>query len=146
MVIWFQLLLSNTYNSIQYYSFVCTQLNGFKYFNVSLTICTLVDPFTWLSKDRATSSNLHTAALCRCSPKDLPEAMDDREGWRERVRDILADSATWWWWNNQTVLFLTIQFSINHLFEHCLNVKQFNLTNRQDPIRCYHSGSEWTWK
>ena len=33
------------------------------------------------------------------SPEDLPEAMDDREGWRERVRDICADSPTWrWWW------------------------------------------------
>ena len=29
-----------------------------------------------------------------CSLEDLPEAMDDREGWRERVRDILADGAT----------------------------------------------------
>ena len=26
-----------------------------------------------------------------CSPEDLPEAMDDREGWRERVREIRAD-------------------------------------------------------
>ena len=29
-----------------------------------------------------------------CSPEELPEAMDDREGWRERVRDIRADCAT----------------------------------------------------
>ena len=29
-----------------------------------------------------------------CSPEDLPEAMDDREGWRERVRDNRADGAT----------------------------------------------------
>ena len=28
------------------------------------------------------------------SLKDLPEAMDDREGWWERVRDIHADGAT----------------------------------------------------
>ena len=34
----------------------------------------------------------------RCSPEDLPEAMDDRERWQERVRDICADSMTWWWW------------------------------------------------
>ena len=33
-----------------------------------------------------------------CSLQDLPEAMDDREGWRERVRDIHVDVATWWWW------------------------------------------------
>ena len=33
-----------------------------------------------------------------CSPEDLPEAMDDREGWWERVRDIRTDGATWWWW------------------------------------------------
>ena len=29
-----------------------------------------------------------------CSPEDLPEAMDDREGWRERVSDIRVDGAT----------------------------------------------------
>ena len=33
-----------------------------------------------------------------CSPKDLPEAMNDREKWRERVRDIRATSTTWWWY------------------------------------------------
>ena len=31
-----------------------------------------------------------------CSPEDLPEAMNDREKWRERVRDIHASSRTWW--------------------------------------------------
>ena len=33
-----------------------------------------------------------------CSPEDLPEAMNDREKWRERVRVIRATSKTWWWW------------------------------------------------
>ena len=33
-----------------------------------------------------------------CSPEDLPEAMNDREKWRERVRDIRASGTTWWWW------------------------------------------------
>ena len=30
------------------------------------------------------------------APED-PKALDDREGWRERVRDIHADSVTWWY-------------------------------------------------
>ena len=33
-----------------------------------------------------------------CNPEHLPEAMNDREKWRERVRDIHAGSMTWWWW------------------------------------------------
>ena len=33
-----------------------------------------------------------------CSPEDLPEAMNNREKWRERVRDIRAGGTTWWWW------------------------------------------------
>ena len=34
-----------------------------------------------------------------CSPEDLPEAMNNKEEWRERVRDICAGSTTrWWWW------------------------------------------------
>ena len=33
-----------------------------------------------------------------CIPEDLPEAMNDREKWREMVRDIRAGDTTWWWW------------------------------------------------
>ena len=33
-----------------------------------------------------------------CSPQDLPEAMNDREKWREKVRDIHASGSIWWWW------------------------------------------------
>ena len=33
-----------------------------------------------------------------CRPEDLSEAMNDREKWRERVRDIRASGTTWWWW------------------------------------------------
>ena len=29
-----------------------------------------------------------------CSPEDLPEAMNEREKWRERVRDIRASGTT----------------------------------------------------
>ena len=32
-----------------------------------------------------------------CSPEDLPEAFNDREKWRERVRDIRASGTTWWY-------------------------------------------------
>ena len=32
-----------------------------------------------------------------CSPEDLPEAMNDREKCRERVRDIRAASTAWWY-------------------------------------------------
>ena len=48
-----------------------------------------------------------------CSPEDLPEVMNDREKWRERVRDIRAGGTTWWWWwlvtlfsNESDLLFL----------------------------------------
>ena len=43
----------------------------------------------------------HTFSSCEdtgCCPEDLPRAMNDREEWRERVRDIRAASAIWWWW------------------------------------------------
>ena len=37
-----------------------------------------------------------------CNPEDLPEAMNDRETWRERVRDIRAGRTTWWWWHEKS--------------------------------------------
>ena len=33
-----------------------------------------------------------------CNSEDLPEAMNDREKWRERLTNIPATSTTWWWW------------------------------------------------
>ena len=48
--------------------------------------------------------------------------------------------------DNETVQFQTILFRISHLFVVSLNVKQFYLTFRSDPIRCYHFGSELTWE
>ena len=33
-----------------------------------------------------------------CSSEDLPEAMNNREKWRERVRNIHVTRTTWWWW------------------------------------------------
>ena len=56
-----------------------------------------------------------------CSPEDLPEAMNDREKWRERVRNIDATSTTWWWWwwCFQTVKWLQVLlFDTNYSFEH----------------------------
>ena len=71
----------------------------------------------WKSKDELVSDVLlWTPAYCQskagspartyiqqlcedtgCNPEDLPEAMNDRETWRKRVRDIPADRTTWWY-------------------------------------------------
>ena len=36
----------------------------------------------------------YTSEDTGCNPEDLPEAMNDREKWRERVRDIRAGGTT----------------------------------------------------
>ena len=41
-----------------------------------------------------------------CGLLDLPEAMNDREGWQERVRKIRGDGVTWLWWNLIIVLMM----------------------------------------
>ena len=55
------------------------------------------------------------------SPEDLPEAMNDKEKWRERARDICASGMTWWW------TFIII-FNINSLFAKWSGYKYFDLT------------------
>ena len=52
-----------------------------------------------------------------CCPEDLPEAMNDREKWRERVRDIRATSMTWWWWLIYKELPINKYTTYNFLFE-----------------------------
>ena len=46
------------------------------------------------------------------SPEDLPEAMNDREKWRERVRDIHASGTIWWWWLNDPQQPLAFTFCV----------------------------------
>ena len=46
-------------------------------------------------------ARLYIQQLCvdtRYSLEDLPGAMVDRDGWRERVREIRDGSVTWWWY------------------------------------------------
>ena len=64
-----------------------------------------------------------------CNPEDLPEAMSDREKWRERVRDIRAGQGypcgtTWscWYWSCRSdyklslVWFGWLLWHINHIY------------------------------
>ena len=57
------------------------------------------------------------------SLEDLPEAMNDRENWRERVRDIRTSGMTWWWW---WWLFDRDDFGIHH--HHVTLVARISLT------------------
>ena len=44
-----------------------------------------------------------------CSPGDILKAMNDKEGWWERIRNIRADGTTrWWWWQRTEKLILLI--------------------------------------
>ena len=107
--------------------------------------CTPMDP-TYGQAKAGRPARTYIQQRCEdtgCSPEDLTEAMNDREKWRERVRDIRASSTTWWWWwwcvkvkwfqillcitnnlikyqsfvytywNGQTILSLTILFSVS---------------------------------
>ena len=59
----------------------------------------------------------YTQLLCadtECSPEDQPETMDDREGWRERIREVRADGATWRWWWLVSISHVLNEFVIYH--------------------------------
>ena len=66
----------------------------------------ICDVFLWtpsLGREKAGwPARTYIQQLCEymwCSPEDLPEAMNDWEEWRDRVRDIRADGTPrWWWW------------------------------------------------
>ena len=62
--------------------------------------CTPMDPIYGRAK-AGRPARTYIQQLCEdtgCSPEDLPEAMNEREKWRERVRDICTNGTTWWWW------------------------------------------------
>ena len=61
----------------------------------------LLWPPTYGCANAGRPARTYIQQLCKdtgCNSEDLLEAMNDREKWRERVRDIHAGGATWWWW------------------------------------------------
>ena len=61
------------------------------------------DVLLWTpSHGRASAGRSARIYLCTdtgWSLEDLPEAMNDRDQWREGVREILVRNKTWWWWH-----------------------------------------------
>ena len=60
------------------------------------------DVLLWTPTHGRAKARTYIQQLCEntgCCPEDLPRAMNDRETWRERVRDVRATSTTWWWWS-----------------------------------------------
>ena len=64
----------------------------------------IIDVLLWThSHGRAKagrSARTYIQQLCAdtgLSLEDILEAMDDRKGWRNRVREISADGTRWWW-------------------------------------------------
>ena len=103
-----------------------------------------------------------------CCPEDLPRAMNDREEWRERVRDIRAASTIWWWWwclyivkwlqvllfnicssfyqvflSNMSNFDTTVQIQTTNNNNLSWMIGQFCLAHWWGPNRFYHTGSEW---
>ena len=53
-----------------------------------------------------------------CSLEDLPGTMDDRDGWRERVKKIRSPGVTWWWLNFKTSNYQNLKNNYLHLIKH----------------------------
>ena len=106
--------------------------------------CTPMEPHIWPGKSRTTSSNIHPAAMWGYgwSPEDLPEAMNDREKWQERVRDIRASGTTWWWWWYHISAQYTI-FTLEHSFRKLWETLFFSLWVRKTLFKTLVKGGKW---
>ena len=84
-----------------------------------------------------------------CCPEDLPEAMNDREKWRERVRDIRATSTTWWWWwyNDRWHGFWVRSWWLHVLWQAVTFVLENRLmiVRRDRPVEQVCNQKETTW-
>ena len=65
-----------------------------------------------------------------CCPEDLPRAMNDREEWRKRVRDIRAASTIWWWW------YYTWKMSYPNYWK--IQIKNLSVMINKSPHGCQH--------
>ena len=74
---------------------------------------------------------------------DLPEAMDDREGWWERVRDIRADGVTWWGWYLTQEAQKSYEWSNHHPGVQNIDVRYLRYVERLHHCHLYLAKEEW---
>ena len=98
------------------------------------------DVLQWIpTYDRAKAgrpARTYIQQLCEdtgSSPEDLPEAMNDREKWRERVRDIRASGTTWWCWCSYILLFVNKNYTYTKLNSSKFS-SSLNDTKRDDTL------------
>ena len=56
-----------------------------------------MDSYTWTHQCWLTNKDLYTLTLYKHlmqSKKNLPEVMDDRDGWQEKIKELCPVSAT----------------------------------------------------
>ena len=85
-----------------------------------------------------------------CCPEDLPRAMNDRDEWRERVRDIRATSVIWWWWwlwYNKPRWYLNLTISL-FIFLQKLTLAKFSMaetTTGENYESKFHELEDLSW-
>ena len=82
-----------------------------------------------------------------CNPEDLPEAMNDREKWREMVRDIHAGGTTSWrWWYIYIYITWTLTLKLlNILKKRFQKIKKGFSTNQENSINTTKFTHFHTW-
>ena len=71
------------------------------------------------------------------SPEDLPEAMNDREKWRESIRDIRTSGTTWWWWRVAIVYSQLNDF--NYLYRKLIIQNQSFVSTHLNGFKYYYT-------
>ena len=83
------------------------------------------------------------------SLEDLSGVMDDRDGWRERVREIHASSTTWWWYqlSGQAIFFWVSCLRNNGLYLFWNSFEWFYLQIRSETKYFFLScPMYWDWR
>ena len=116
---------------------ICTQIYIYIYIYICLFRDELIrDVLLWTpTHGRAKAgrpARTYIQQLCEdtgCCPEDLPRAMNDREEWRERFRDIRATSVIWWWWwyiSSKYDLYISSKYELWISKEWMLNARLFD--------------------
>ena len=71
-----------------------------------------------------------------CSPEDLPGAMNYREKWRKRVRDICADDDEWYWLCLTSTDWLRKQWLFTHSYQQVENFGMLDNLLRDCILGC----------
>ena len=123
------------YMHVHTYTYI--YINIYIYIHININIYIYIYIYIYIHQCYLAGKYLHSSVLTHysvgtgctgCSQEDLPEVIDDRDGWHDKIKEFYAINVTWWWWCRLYIYIFMCHYSPS--------IHSYRLFRSGQPVTC----------